>query len=106
MKVSVDTGDLARSSSEWTAVVLSEGRTKPRIPANVAELDDAVGGSIRAAIDGGGFRGRAGEILSIFPAPAIRSRRSTAQPEQRDSSVSPAWFNRMWPISASVGNAP
>ena len=79
MKVSVDTGDLTRSSSEWTALVLTEGRSKPQLPADVAELDDAVGGCIRAAIDGGGFRGRAGELLSIFPAPGNRRRRATAR---------------------------
>lgn len=78
MKVRVENGDLARSSSEWTALVLPEGRSKPRLPAEVAQLDDALGGPIRAAIDGGGFHGRSGETLAIFPTSGKRRRGGAA----------------------------
>jgi leucyl aminopeptidase len=74
MKVSVDNRSLGRRSFDWVAILLFEGRGQaaPRLSDAATELDQQLGGCLRAALESGGFRGRKGEALPIFPAGAGR----------------------------------
>ena len=76
MKISVDTHELARTSADWIAIPLTQNeRSAPRLPARIAQLDENLGGCIRASLERNGFEGRRNEKLAIFP-PTARTRRA------------------------------
>ena len=81
MKISVDDGDLGRRNFDWVAILVVESRDRkpPRLSAPAAKLDRALSGSLGVALEGGSFRGRAGEALAVY---ATDHKRRSSKPRR------------------------
>ena len=66
MKISVDSQDPNRASSDLLALPLAALDSATRLPARAAAVDRALGGQIRDLVKSGDFKGRAGETLVLF----------------------------------------
>ncbi|MBW2419725.1 MAG: hypothetical protein JRH19_14365, partial [Deltaproteobacteria bacterium] len=80
MQVSVKVGEIGRKGVDLVAIPLLELEPKAdpkkrRLGRRITALDRSVGGLISAALGCGDFRGRAGETLTLYPAPESACKR-------------------------------
>ena len=90
MQVTVDSRDPREVRADVLALpVLQTDPSSPRLGARVAAVDRAMGGRIRAVIESGDFRGRAGESLALYPDGEIEATRVLLIGLGEESSLEP-----------------
>ncbi len=77
MKIQIESSELVRPSLDWLVLAVGEGGASrgPKLPDAFGALDKSLGGCLQAALSGGGFSGRAGETLPVFPGTGARRTR-------------------------------
>jgi len=95
MKISVDSGDPARTRTELLVVPMFElDPERWKRPARLAPLDEALGGRLGAALRGGDFRGRRGESLWLLADDGAPLRRVLLLGLGKEAQADPDTFRR------------